>query len=172
MIRLRQLQEKDAEGMLEWMQDSEIRKSFRFCTDNKTKADVLEFIRNAEVAPIEGKSIHYAVSDDNDEYLGTISLKDVNLTARNGEYAISLRRKAQGKGIGIEATNELLRRAFCEFGFQKVYLNVLADNHRAIRLYEKCGFVYEGEFKGLKWYSMLREEYFIRQNTERERPAT
>ncbi len=182
MIRLRQLQEKDAEGMLEWMQDSEVRKSFRFCTDNKTKADVLEFIRNAEVAPIEGKSIHYAVSDDNDEYLGTISLKDVNLTARNGEYAISLRRKAQGKGIGIEATNELLRRAFCEFGFQKVYLNVLADNHRAIRLYEKCGFVYEGEFrnhlflqgefKGLKWYSMLREEYFIRQNTERERPAT
>ena len=111
MIRLRQLQEKDAEGMLEWMQDSEIRKSFRFCTDNKTKADVLEFIRNAEVAPIEGKSIHYAVSDDNDEYLGTISLKDVNLTARNGEYAISLRRKAQGKGIGREATIELLRRA-------------------------------------------------------------
>lgn len=173
-MRLRQLQEKDADGMLEWMQDAEIQRNFRFRTDNKTKEDVLEFIQKAKTEPVEGESIHYAIADDNDEYLGTISLKDVDLTARNAEYAISLRRKAQGLGIGRKATEKLLKRAFCEFGFERVYLNVLADNHRAIRLYENCGFVYEGEFrrhlflrgeyKALRWYGMLKEEYFQRHN--------
>lgn len=47
---------------------------------------------------------------------------------------------------------------------------VLLDNKRAIYLYEKCGFTYEGEFRNhlflrgefkmLKWYGILREEYF------------
>ena len=48
---------------------------------------------------------------------------------------------------------------------------MLADNIRAIKLYEKLGFVYESEFrncfflrggyKALKWYSILRDEYFM-----------
>lgn len=167
---LRKLEEKDADGMLEWMHDEEIQKSFRYPMLNTTKEDVLNFIQKAESEPIEGKSIHYAIVDENDEYLGTISLKDVDMVSGNAEYAISLRRKAQGKGIAAQATKELLNKAFEQFGFEKVYLNVLADNERAIHLYEKCGFVYEGEFrrhlhirgeyKNLKWYSVLKEEYY------------
>ena len=108
--------------------------------------------------------------DENDDYLGTISLKDVDIISGNAEYAISLRKKAQGRGIATQATKELLKKAFEQFGFEKVYLNVLADNEHAIHLYEKCGFVYEGEFrrhlflkgeyKTLKWYSVLKKEYY------------
>lgn len=171
-MNLRKLELKDAEGMLEWMHDPEIQKSFRYCMGTTRKEDVLEFIRTAETRPVEGKSIHYAIVDEKDEYLGTISLKDVSLTAKSAEYAISLRRKAQGMGIAAQATRELLKLAFETFKMQRVYLNVLADNDKAIRLYEKCGFTYEGEFrrhlflrgeyKTLKWYSMLDEEYFER----------
>lgn len=166
---LRKLEEKDADGMLEWMKDEDIQKSFRFDTANKTREDVLEFINSAETVPVDGKSIHYAIVDDNNEYLGTISLKDIDMTAKKAEYAISLRKKAQGHGVATEATKEVLRKAFCEFGLERVYLNVLSDNIKAIHLYEKCGFVYEGEFKkhlflrgkycDLKWYRMLKEEY-------------
>jgi len=169
MIRLRQLQEKDAEGMLEWMQDPEIRKSFRFGNEEVKREDILKFIEAAETEPIEGKSIHYAIVDEQDEYLGTISLKNVDLLAKKAEYAISLRRKAQGMGIGIQATKKILENAFDKFELERVYLNVLSDNERAIHLYEKCGFSYEGEFrkhlflrgeyKSLKWYSMLKEEF-------------
>lgn len=168
-MRLRKLEEKDADYMLEWMTDSEIQKYFRFDMANRKKEDILAFINNAEIKMIDGKSIHYAIADERNEYLGTISLKNINLVSRNAEYAISLRKKAQGRGIATEATKELLRRAFFEFGLEKVYLNVLSENDKAIRLYEKCGFVYEGEFrkhlflkgefKALKWYSILKEEY-------------
>ena len=50
-----------------------------------------------------------------------------------------------------------------------MYLNVLADNEAAIRLYEHCGFSYEGEFRehlqregiyiNLKWYAILENEF-------------
>lgn len=176
-MRLRRLEKKDADGMLEWMHDPEIQENFRFDASKKSKEDVLEFINNSRIEMIAGKDIHYAIADDLDEYLGTISLKDVDAEARNAEYAISLRKKAQGRGIAAEATEELLRLAFDEYGLERVYLNVLAENKKAIHLYEKCGFVYEGEFrkhlflKGefrtLKWYGILREEYILRSGESR-----
>lgn len=168
-MRLRPLEAKDAGGMLEWMRDPDIQKNFRFSTQNKSYDDVLSFIDAAVTSPIDGKSIHYAITDDNDEYLGTISLKNVDLQCMSAEYAISMRKCAQGQGIATWATKRILQIAFEEFHFQRVYLNVLSDNERAIRFYERCGFVYEGafrrhlflkgEFKTLKWYSILDNEY-------------
>ncbi len=169
MIRLRKLEEKDAEGMLEWMYDPEIQKRFRFNADGKDLDSVLGFIRQADVQLIHGKDIHYAITDANDEYLGTISLKSIDLTDKKAEYAISLKGRAQGRGIATEATSKILKLAFEDYGLERIYLNVFSDNYPAIRLYERVGFVYEGEFrkhlflrgeyKTLKWYSMLREEY-------------
>lgn len=168
-MRLRKLVEKDAEGMLEWMHDPEIQKRFRFDAGQQNMDSVLNFIKHADIKLIDGADMHYAIADENDEYLGTISLKNIELTDKKAEYAISLRRKAQGKGIAFAATKEILRLAFECYGFERIYLNVLADNEKAIRLYEKVGFVYEGafrkhlflggEYKTLKWYSMLKEEY-------------
>lgn len=169
-VTLRQLEEKDAEAMLEWIHDPEIQRAFRFNAEEKDRKAVLTFIRNAGIECIDGKDIHYAIADKHDEYLGTISLKNIDTTARKAEYSISLRREAQGKGIAAKATLIVLRLFFEQYHFERIYLNVLSENERAIRLYEKCGFVYEGEFrnhlflrgeyKSLKWYRMLRTEYF------------
>lgn len=168
-IQLRQLLEKDVNGMLEWMHDPDIQNNFRATLQDMGKEDALQFIKRAECTPVAGKSIHYAIVNADDEYLGTISLKNVDLKSKNAEYAISLRKKAQGLGIATEATREILRKAFDDFGLERVYLNVLSENKRAIHLYEKCGFVFEGEFRkhlylrgafrALRWYSILKEEY-------------
>lgn len=168
-IRLRKLEEKDADGMLEWMHDPEVQKGFQFHADEKDMKSVINFIQHADIQVHDGKDIHYAIADENDEYQGTISLKSIDLTNRKAEYAISLRREAWGKGMASQATREILELAFEQFGFERIYLNVLAENERAIRMYERIGFVYEGafrkhlflrgEYKTLKWYGMLREEY-------------
>lgn len=174
-MKLRELKKEDMAGMLEWMTDPDIRKNFRFSSDKVEEKNVLSFIQNSRMAllsPEEGHTIHYAIADEkNDEYLGTISLKEISISNKNAEYAISLRRKAQGNGIAIEATKEILKLAFGEYNLERVYLNVFSDNIRAIKLYEKCGFLFEGEFrnhllvegeyKSLKWYSMLKDEYKI-----------
>lgn len=171
-IRLRRLEEKDAAGMFEWMQDPEVQKGFQFNAAEKDMESAIDFIRHADIQAIDGQDMHYAIADENDEYQGTISLKSVDLTSRKAEYAISLRKGAWGKGIAMQATCEILRLAFEQFGLERIYLNVLAENERAIHMYEKAGFVYEGalrkhlflrgEYKTLKWYSMLREEYLTK----------
>ena len=165
-MRLRNLQEKDAIFMLEWMQDSEIVQNFRFDSTNTNIESVQRFIANSSSST---ESEHFAIADENDEYLGTISLKNIDMINKNAEYAISLRRSAIGSGIAYESTKKLLEHAFSKIGLEKVYLNVYSKNLRAIKFYEKFGFVYEGEFRkhiyingefeNLKWYSIIRSEY-------------
>lgn len=169
MIHLRKLKREDAEGMLEWMHDPDIQRGFQVDMASKTLVDIENFISSALCYPVEGESIHLAIASENDEYLGTISLKDISLRDRRAEYAISLRKSAQGRGIAAEATRQLLALSFQDWKLERIYLNVLSENTKAIQLYEKCGFFYEGafrkhlclkgEFKTLKWYSVLKEEY-------------
>lgn len=164
---LRPLKEKDNKYMLEWMKDSRVNCFFRFNSDNTTIKTVTEFINNC----LEDKhNYHFAIADENDIYQGTISLKNIDADANTAEYAIALRYEAQGKGLGTFATKQILNYAFETLKLNRVYLNVLSDNINAIKLYEKCGFVFEGEFKehikvheqlkNLKWYGILKENYY------------
>ncbi len=55
------------------------------------------------------------------------------ITIGNAEY--------QGKGLGTEATALTLQYGFDELDLQQVTLKVLQTNARAIRTYEKAGFI-------------------------------
>lgn len=168
-MRLRQLCIEDAEGMLEWMHDPTINCNFRFDAAAYNLEQAKDFILKAKDAYKEGKTYHWAITEDGKEYLGTISLKDIDLENKNAEYAICLRKCAMGKGIAYEATQYVLQYAFSELELHRVYLNVLSDNEKAIHLYERCGFQFEGEWKehlylkgkyrSLKWYGIQKEEW-------------
>lgn len=171
-MRLRNLDLKDRRGILEWMKDPTINQFFRFAPDTISEETINEFIKKTES---DLKNKHFAIVDTNDEYLGTISLKNIDYQNGNAEYAISLRQKAIGKDIAKEATDILLYIAFFELDLNKVYLNVLSTNIRAVRFYEKYGLTFEGEFiehiniggeyKSLKWFSMLKNQFLERQST-------
>lgn len=171
-MRLRLLEDSDIAGMLEWMHDPNVNCFFRFNAEEMTAEKVSAFIKQANDEIEQKISYNFAISNENDEYLGTISLKNVDWSSRVAEYAISMRTSAQGKGIATNATNEILRYAFEELGLNRVFLNVLYENEKAIRLYEKCGFRYEGIFKEhinirgknrtIKWYAIMKDEWMER----------
>lgn len=175
MVALRELKKEDAPLMYEWMQDEEISGCFSKDMLSLTLEDAYDFCVNS-VIPIQvnhGDSLHFAiVEQEKDEYLGTVSLKDIDLKHKHAEFAICLRKRAHGKGIAKKAVIQILKKAFEEYNLHKVFLNVLSDNIAAIHLYEKCGFVLEGEFReyyfkynqyiNLKWYGILKEEYVKR----------
>lgn len=169
-MTLRKLKQKDAPLMLEWMHDENISSQFRFDSMAQTMETVEAFITRSEDF---AKEKHFAIVDETDEYMGTISLKNIDEADGTAEYAIVLRAGAQGRGLAAKATRALLDKAFVEFGLSKVYLNVLSQNIRAVRFYESFGFKPEGEFKrhivisgqsrDLKWYAIFREEYLQKQ---------
>ena len=165
-FRLRRLEEKDLSGMLEWMHDPSINRWFRFDASRVTEESTLQFIRNS----FTEKNRHYAVVDETDEYLGTISLEEIDIENGHALFAVSMRSCAVGTGAASAAAKELLRIAFEELGLERVYLNVLSDNKRARRFYEKTGFRHEGcfhrhlklrgEWRDWDWYAMLRDDYY------------
>lgn len=165
MIALRPLREADIPGMLEWMHDPAINCNFRFAAGSQTPERAAAFVARS----MTDTDKHFAVVDETDTYLGTISLKQIDTENACAEYAISMRAGAQGKGFAAQATRAVLQKAFGELGLHRVYLNVLAENTRAQHLYEKTGFLLEGtarqslrlrgEWKDLKWYAILKQDF-------------
>jgi len=77
--------------------------------------------------------------------LGLVRLDRMDLVDKRASLAIGLLRlKDQSRGIGTEAARRVLAYGFDALGLHRVSLRVLADNGRAIRSYEKCGFRVEG----------------------------
>lgn len=169
-FKLRPLKEQDAEGMLEWMHDPNINCVFDAPFGTFDKDRVLRFIAASQ--DIQGSDLHLACVNENDEYLGTVSLKHIDREHGRAEYAISMRRMAHGTGASRYASEEILRIAFEELNLTRVYLYLFSVNERADHFYKKFGFVYEGTFVqhemfhgklcDVKWYRILKSEWIER----------
>lgn len=170
---IRELQKKDAPRMHEWMQNEEITKNFQTDFGSFSLEKVQSFIESASKQTLEDSGLSYAIVNDNDEYMGTISLKNINRVDKNAEYAIVTRADAHGKGYAKQASNEILKIAFEELGLERVYLYVSVENIAANKFYQKFGFVEEGVFRkhvkisgkltDIRWYSILKDEFLSRQ---------
>jgi len=160
---IRRLEHKDAPFMLEWMHDKEITQNFRFPFEQATLESVTEFIDNSF---LNGNK-HFAIVNESDEYLGTVSLKNISEENQSAEYAIVVRSIARGTGAAVLATKDILHYAFDTLKLHKVYLNVLERNECARHFYIKCGFVYEGtskdaillngKYENLVWYGIITD---------------
>ena len=157
--------------MLEWMHDPDSQRGFKKNMMGASLEDAKDFcIRSKHPDTIKaGDSLHFAIVDDNDEYLGTASLKDIDFENGRGEYSVTLRRKAQSKGVASAATGLILQKAFRELGLHRVFSSLYADNVHSKNLVERCGFTCEGEFRehfridgeyvNWKWYGILDTEF-------------
>ncbi|MBW0094157.1 spermidine N1-acetyltransferase [Pseudonocardia sp. KRD-184] len=85
------------------------------------------------------------------ERAGVVELMEIDYIHRVAEFQIIVHPDHQGRGYAREATMQALDYAFAVLNLHKVYLVVAVENPRAIHIYEKAGFVTEGE---------LREEFF------------
>ena len=165
---IRDLKNTDSEYMKEWMQHKEVTKYLKTEFENFSDSMIQNFINESQNKD-NTTNIHFAIVDEMDEYMGTISLKNINRTDMNAEYAIATRTKAHGKGYARQATMDILKYGFCTLGLEKIYLYVSVNNIAANKFYRKCGFVEEGVFRkhmcikgkleDIRWYSMLKEEF-------------
>ena len=168
---LRPIEYRDIPYMLEWMRDDEINRNFRFDAEAITEESEKIFIEHAKEAFLDYKNaekIDLAAVDENDEYMGTITLQGINRADNNALYAIAMRKCAHGTGLALAASRELIMFGFDELRLHKIYLNVLKENVRAARFYEKLGFKLEGEspeqvyargeYHTWLWYGLFRED--------------
>lgn len=163
-MKLRKLEIKDAPLMLEWMHDETVVKDLKQDFGKKTMADVQSFIASANH---DEKNIHLAIASDEDEYMGTVSLKNINRANNSAEFAIVIRSAAMRRGYALFGMKEIIQKAFEEYGLDGIYWCVSRKNLRAVRFYDKHHFhetldipstilqEYAG-IEDLKWYSILK----------------
>lgn len=164
-MRLRELKQEDAPLMLAWMHDESVVSDLRGNFAAKTIDDCRAFIANS----ITEENIHLAIASDTDEYMGTVSLK--NIENGSAEFAITVRAEAMGRGYSWFGMEEIIKKAFNELGLESVYWCVSRDNTRAVRFYDKHNF-HEAldipqkvldryrDVDNLKWYSVLKGDEF------------
>lgn len=163
---LRRLELKDAPFMLEWMHDRNVTQYLKANFASKKLKDAEAFI---QASWSNKKSLNYAIASDEDEYMGTVSLK--NIEAGSTEFAIVVRSKAMGLGYSWFGMKKILEKAFEELRLERVFWCVSLDNTRAVRFYDKHHFQeasdipdrilreYAGD-KNLKWYAVLQGDKF------------
>ncbi len=111
---------------------------------------------------------------ESDKLIGFIGLFELFKHHGDTLVAIALgEREYWGKGYGTDAMRIMLQYAFYELNLRRVGLIVFEYNPRAIRSYEKVGFIPEGFVRrvmqrdGKRWdfqyMGILREEWLARQ---------
>lgn len=82
---------------------------------------------------------------ETDRLLGEIRLDNIDGQDKRASLAIGIYdRHRLGQGLGTEAIRLVLGHAFGDLNLHRVSVRVLAYNQRALRAYQKCGFLIEG----------------------------
>ena len=158
---LRELKKEDAPLMLEWMHDESVVGKLRGIFSSKTIEDCYDFISSS----VSEENIHLAIASDTDEYMGTVSLK--NIMDGSAEFAIAVRNEAMRRGYAWFGMDAIIKKAFDELGLESIYWCVSRENERAVRFYDKHNFheivdipqeILERykNIENLKWYSVLK----------------
>ncbi len=72
------------------------------------------------------------------EFIGNIEF--FNRVDDEAEWGIVITSKMQNKGYGKESLKRSVEYGFNELDLKRIYLEVYANNPRAIHIYENCGF--------------------------------
>ncbi|MGC9538183.1 GNAT family N-acetyltransferase [Streptomyces sp. UG1] len=151
---LRPFTEADAAVMKEIIEDPEV---IRF-TDETSEEFSLERLRSWYGSRSEQPDrLDLAVTDRaTGELVGEVVLYEWDPKARSCIFRTLIGPRGRGRGLGTEATRLIVGYGFEQLGLHRIQLEVYGHNHRALRVYEKAGFVVEGvrreaDLRGGQW---------------------
>ena len=140
-VNLRPLKTDDLTRRIAWLNDPECVRFFTGCLPERAygQEDVERWRRSLEA---DSSASVWAIETKYGMHIGDIDLHDIDRHMNTAKLTILIGDRAYwGRGYGTDAVKSLLTSAFADLRLQKVNLRVFGFNSRAIRCYEKCGFV-------------------------------
>nr|WP_066051492.1 GNAT family protein [Robertmurraya korlensis] len=144
LVKLTSVRPEDAAIMATWEENSDYLRNLD--TDIAYPHSVAELEENKERSHNSAYFRLRTIEDDT--LIGFVVIHSIEWNNRVGSLAIGIGdTNYQNKGFGSEALELILRYAFHELNLHRVGLDVIGYNGRAIRAYEKAGFVEEGRLR-------------------------
>lgn len=149
-IVLRSISEADTDNIIKWRNSPAVVSFFNYQKE-VTKEEHVDWL-NTKVRSGEVRQFiicDKALSKD----IGSVYLKNIDKTNKKAEFGIFIgETDGIGRGLGTVTAKAMADFAFNTLGLHRLYLQVHADNTRAIRSYEKAGFTRE---------AVLRDDVFV-----------
>ena len=152
-IRLRAPERSDVPFYVTWLNDPEVLQGLEFIPPLST-ASVEKRFEDLLASSDKGETYMFVIEVCQDaepeswKPVGNLGLINIDRLSRAAEFAIYIGEKAyRNQGYGTKATRLLLHYAFNTLNLNRIYLRVWETNPRAIRVYEKVGFVTEGRLR-------------------------
>jgi diamine N-acetyltransferase len=169
-VRLRSVERSDLEKFVLWINDPDVTQGLTLFLP-MSSVDEEKWFDKVLQRPQEEKPLAIDMKDGTDwRLIGNSGFFGFDWIARSAEIGIMIGEKTiWDQGYGTEVMKLLLRHGFETLNLNRVCLRVYAENKRAIRTYEKAGFVHEGRmrqavykhgtFSDVLYMSVLREEW-------------
>ena len=146
-VRLRAYRKEDVPQALAYMNDPEVKRlltpgiPFLYTLEDELKwYDGITALKDTYNFAIE--------TLEDQKYIGGCGINSVDWKNSVVVVGIFIGDKSYwGKGYGTDAMRTLVKFIFEQMNIRKVKLNVYAFNERAVKSYEKCGFVKEGTLR-------------------------
>lgn len=144
-IRLRAPERSDIPRFVNWLNDPEVRAGLLVSLPLST-ADEEGWFEAMLKRPLEEHPMTIEVRQGDDWLpVGNCGFHNVDWRCRAAEVGIFIGEKSLwNRGYGTEVMRLLLKHGFHTLNLNRIALDVYETNPRAIRSYEKAGFVHEG----------------------------
>jgi ribosomal-protein-alanine N-acetyltransferase len=167
-IVLRKPEPSDLETLYQQKNDPEIARMLGGFSAGYSMADLHDWLEYHRAR--EDEALWVITGAESSRCIGHVGLYKIDHRIRSAEFGILIGdRSAWGRGVGRACTRFVLDYGFLELNLNRIYLEVLATNERAINLYRSLGFKDEGrlreaQYKAGKYVDVLimgflRSEY-------------
>jgi RimJ/RimL family protein N-acetyltransferase len=161
LVRLTAPRPDDKEAMARWTQDAEYLRQLD--SDAARPRSVEEFAEDKNKAKEqEWRRFDFRVRTLADDKLIGFTELGVEWSNQTAWIGIGIGEpEYRGKGYGSDAMRVTVGYAFRELGLYRVSLSVFSYNQRAIRVYEKVGFAYEGAMRAALYRDGQRHDMLL-----------
>jgi len=144
-IRLRAPEREDIPHFVQWLNDPEVRFGLANYLPMSTPEEEKWFESMLSRPAAEHPLTIEIQPQGKWKAIGNISFFNIDWRVRSAEVGIFIGEKEfWNQGYGTETMQLFLKHGFETLNFNRIFLVVFENNPRAIRAYEKAGFVLEG----------------------------
>ncbi len=149
-VVLRKPEPEDVPQLYAFRNDPEVTRWLGGFSSGYSQKELLQWIDRHNARDDE---VIYVIADrQSNRCLGHVGLYNIEARARSAEFAILIGDKdSWGQGLGKSVSWAMVEYGFSELNLHRIYLEVLATNQRAVKLYQRLGFQQEGVLRDVQF---------------------